>query len=410
MATARFFAGRRPMFVAVAVAAAAALLYGAVFFGFQGEYSTIPASVASANNAFAVDFYRQVSDEEKNIFFSPVSMFTAYSMAYEGAVGGTASQMQEVFGFEPDAGARHNATAHVLSSINRQDTHAELSMANSAWLYNLAPSPSYVDIVRDTYMADIGEYRTQEEGASMINAWVSDKTRGKITEAVKPKELPKGDQAGMFLANAAYFKGTWVTWFPAEDTRESDFWVEPGRSVRTDFMNVEGIFNITKDGNALVLKMPYKGDRLSMLVALPHERDGIRDLEETITAETIREWRQSMAESDLAVSMPKFKLELTYNLIGPLHDMGVVDAFDRSRADFSGIAPLLFIKDSLHKTYVDVNEEGTEAAAVTTINMFQVSMPPPPQQFVADHPFIFTILDNESGTIFFMGRISDPTA
>ena len=246
-----------------------------------------------------------------------------------------------VFGFEPDAGARHNATAHALSSINRQDTHAELSMANSAWLYNLAPSPSYVDIVRGTYMADIGEYRTQEEGASMINAWVSDKTRGKITEAVKPKELPKDDQAGMFLANAAYFKGTWVTRFPAEDTRESDFWVEPGRGRQDGLYERGRYFQYYGRRQRSGAQDALQGGQALMLVALPHERDGIRDLEETITAETIQEWRQSMAESDLAVSMPKFKLELTYNLIGPLHDMGVVDAFDPSRADFSGIAPLL---------------------------------------------------------------------
>ena len=410
MATARFFASRRPMFVAAAVAAAAALLYGAAFSGFLWEYSAIPASVAAANNAFALDYYRQVSDGKGNAFFSPVSMFTAYSMAYEGAGGETASQMLDVFGFKPDAGARHDATAHVLSSINRPDFNAELSMANSAWLYNLAPSPSYVDIVSGTYKADIREYRTQEEGASMINAWVSDKTRGKITEVVEPEKLPGGDGAGMFLANAAYFKGTWVTRFPEEDTRESDFWVEPARKVRTDFMNVEGIFNLTEDGNARVLKMPYKGDRLSMLVALPHDRDGIRDLEEAITAEAIREWRQSTAESDLVVSMPKFQFKIMYDLDEELPGLGVVDAFDPGRADFSGIAPRLFIADSLHKTYVDVNEEGTEAAAVTTESMLEISSSPTVHRFVADHPFIFMIIDDESGTILFMGRISDPTA
>ena len=396
--------------IAVAVAASAAvLLYGGTGSWDGADPSVIPDSVASANNGFAVDFYREVSAEDGNIFFSPASMFVAFSALYEGARGNTADQMQDVFGFEPDAGDRHNTTAHTLSSLNRQDPHAELAMANSVWLYRFEPPASYVDIVRDTYLADIEEYDTPEEGAMKINAWASDKTRGKITKVIEPKDI-SGYVGGMVLANAVYFKGTWVTQFPGEETRESDFWLDPERSVRADFMNVQGNFSYAQADDVQALKLPYKGDRLSMLVLLPSERGGISALEDAISAESVLEWQQAVVERDVIVSMPKFKMELKYSLKEPLQDLGMADAFDPRLADLSGIAPLLFVKDATHKTYTDVNEEGTEAAAVTVIVTAFTSQPPPPPRFIADHPFIFIIQDDESGAILFMGRLSDPTA
>ena len=173
--------GRKALVVATAAVAVAALLYGATYLGMQGSHSEIPDSVALANNGFAVDFYRQISDGDGNVFFSPASMYVAFSMLYEGAKGETASQMLDVFGFEPDAEARHNATSHALSSLNRHDPHAELFMANAAWFYKLEPPPQYVDIVRDVYTADIDAFDMPNEGTERINAWASDKTRGKIT-------------------------------------------------------------------------------------------------------------------------------------------------------------------------------------------------------------------------------------
>ena len=400
----------RKVMVAIAVATAVTvlLLYGAVYLDMQGEHSAIPDSVASANNGFAVDFYREVSAKDGNIFFSPTSMYMAFSMLYEGARGETADQMLDVFGFEPDAEIRHNATAHTLSSLNRQDPHAELAMANSVWLYRFEPPPSYSDIVRDTYLADIEEYDTPKDGVMKINAWASDKTRGKITEVVKPDDLVMDN--GMVLANAVYFKGTWVTQFPEEETRESDFWLDPERSVKADLMNVYGNFSYAQADGVQALKLPYKGDRLSMLVLLPSERGGISALEDAISAESVLEWQQAVVERDVIVSMPKFKMELKYSLKEPLQDLGMADAFDPRLADLSGIAPFLFVKDATHKTYTDVNEEGTEAAAVTVIVTAFISQPPPPPRFIADHPFIFIIQDDESGAILFMGRLSDPTA
>ena len=405
--TVRFGLGKKTLVVTVAVVVAAVLLYGAMYSGMQGSHSDIPDSMALANNDFAIDFYRQVSDEDGNVFFSPASMYMAFSMLYEGAGGKTASQMLDVFGFEPNAEARHNATSHTLSSLNRHDPHAELFMANAAWIYKLEPPPTYVDIVRDVYLADIDAFDTPNEGVERINAWASDKTRGKITEVIKPEDL-SGNLAGMVLTNAVYFKGTWMTQFPEEDTRKSIFWPNSERSVRADFMNVRGNFNYAQTDGIQVLKLPYKGDRLSMLVLLPLERDGIYALEDTMSAEKMLEWQQTGVESDVIVSMPKFKMELAYGLKDYLVSLGMGDAFEPGIADFQGIDPRLFVKDALQKTYVDVNEEGTEAAVVTVIQTtaeFGPSLP----EFVADHPFIFIIQDDESGTIIFMGKVTDPT-
>ena len=399
--------GKKTLVVTVAVAVAAVLLYGAMYSGTQDDHSEIPDSTALANNDFAIDFYRQVSDEDGNVFFSPASMYMAFSMLYEGAGGKTASQMLDIFRFEPDAEARHNATSHTLSSLNRHDPHAELFMANAAWFYKLEPPLQYVDIVRDVYIADIDTFDTPNEGAEKINAWASDKTSGKITEVIKPEVL-SGNLAVMVLTNAVYFKGTWVTQFPNADTRESNFWPYPERSVKADFMNVRGDFSYAQTDGVQVLKLPYKGDRLSMLVFLPSELDGIFALEDAVSAEKMLEWQQAVTERDVIVSMPKFKMELVYNLKDHLESLGMVDAFKPDLADFSGIDPRLFVKDALQKTYVDVNEEGTEAAVVTVIVTADESVPSTPK-FVADHPFIFVIQDDESGAILFMGKVTDPT-
>ena len=405
--TVRFGLGKKTLVVTVAVVVAAALLYGAMYSGTQDNHSEIPDSTALANNDFAIDFYRQVSDEDGNVFFSPASMYMAFSMLYEGAGGKTASQMLDVFEFEPDAEARHNATSHTLSSLNRHDPHAELVMANAAWIYRFEPPPTYVDIVRDAYLADIDTFDTPNEGAEKINAWASDKTRGKITEVIKPEAL-SGNLAGMVLTNAVYFKGTWVTQFPEEDTRKSIFWPNSERSVRADFMNVRGNFNYAQTDGIQVLKLPYKGDRLSMLVLLPLERDGIYALEDKMSAESVREWQMAVAGMAVVVSVPKFEMELTYDLVDPMLSLGMVDAFDTHLADFPGIHPALYVKDARQKTYVDVNEEGTEAAVVTVIATVIETVPSLPE-FVADHPFIFIIQDDESGAIIFMGKVTDPT-
>jgi len=379
------------------------------------ELPAIPPGTAAANNEFAVDMYRQLSGGEGNVFFSPTSMYASFSMLYEGARGETASQLRDAFGFEPEDAARHEAAAYLVSYLNLGDGHSVLEVANSLWIdEGFDIYDSYVDIVRDMYLADaerVDFADTSDRGAvERINGWAGEKTRGKIPEALSQDDVDGGTAAA--ILNAIYFKGTWVTQFPQEDTSESEFWKNATDGTDADFMNVLGTFGYGVNDGVQVLRMPYQGDRLSMLAVLPSERDGIGQLEENLSADLLREWRDALQETEVAVSFPKFEARTAYDLIGHLQSLGVVDVFDDGAADLSGIASTLFenlyVEKAVHGAYVQVNEEGTEAAAVTTILVYTDDATSGPPSFVADRPFMFLIQDDESGTVLFMGRVSDP--
>lgn len=389
----------------------------------QLNASRIPAEFAKTNNAFAVDLYKHGAlsgDASANVFFSPASLHMAFSMLYEAAGGTAATELEDAFGYNPDVEARHNTTAHTMSALNRDDGHSELAMANAIWTADRL-HPLYADILHNTYLADIESVVFPKPAADMINAWASEKTRGKIPVVVTADMLSV--QTVSVLTNAIYFKGTWVTQFPEGATAESDFWPGDGTgetSTSADFMKVTGSFDYTKSDGAQVLRMPYKGDKLSMLVILPTARDGITALEESITAEKIDQWREDLRPSTVVVEMPKFTMKVKYVLNEPLMDLGVKKIFgggnnnDGDDTNLSGMhlspfrAP--FVSAVLHDAFVDVNEEGTEAAAVTTIATMTEEEPPPPPRFIADHSFIFLIQDDESGAILFMGKLADTTA
>ncbi len=373
-------------------------------------YAPVPADVADSNNQFALDFYRQISFDG-NIFFSPISMHTAFSVLYEGANGNTAAEIRQVFGLEPDDTARHDLMAQTISSINREDPHATLNAANALWIADwFAPYESYLDIVNKTYHASSQtvDFTDPDDGVKRINQWASDNTNGKITKVLEQGHV--NASTAMVINNAIYFKGTWVTQFAEEDTFESDFWTGSENTIRADFMHVEDTFDYAMSDGAHVLRLPYEGDRLSMLVILPEDRDGIASLEESISTDMLEQWRDDMHSENIIVEIPKFTAKIHYDLKPLLQNMGMIDVFVKAEADLLGIGPVvhgsnLYISHAFHDSFVDVNEEGTEAAAVTTMTML-TSLPP---TFMADHPFIFVIQDDESGTILFMGKISDPT-
>ena len=382
----------------------------------QNGPQRIPESISSANNQFAVDFYKQILDTEvgKNIFYSPASMYVAFSLLYEGAKENTAQQMAHVFGFESDAFARQNATAHALSSLNRDDDYATLEMANALWIADwFAPYESYLDITRSSYLADSQtvDFTDENDSVKRINDWAAEKTNDKITEVIGKNDVNGG--TAMVINNAIYFKGTWLIQFAEEDTKKSEFYTGDTQSVNTDFMNMRGGFNYTHSDGAKVLQMPYKGDRLSMLVILPDDPD-MREFEESLSAQQIQKWTDNLWNQELIVSMPKFETRTKYQLNDPLIAMGMPDVFISGVADLSGIVSTeggnLYVSKAVQDAYVKVNEEGTEAAAVTTIISVYTSVPPPPPKFIADHPFLFVIQDDESGMILFMGRISNPAS
>ncbi len=385
--------------------------------GIPGDSSSSPAAYESSVNAFAFDLYRAIAaDEEedgKNIFLSPASIHTAFSVLYEGARGNTAGQLLDVFGFEPDRGARHAAAA-AAASIGRGDGHSELSLANALWVAEwFAPYDSYLEAARgDAYGAtvDTVDFTDGAGAVPRINAWASDNTGGRIEEVIAQDDV--SDLTAMVITNAIYFKGTWITQFPEEGTREGEFTRGDGSAAPADFMEVTAEFDHAAYDGYQVLRMPYEGDRLSMLVALPGEPDGLGRLAGGLSAATLDGWTADMDRREVRIVLPKFEAKTNYDLGVILKTMGVTDAFDKKRADLTGIGETekgrLYVDKASHDAYVSVDEKGTEAAAVTTVAIMADEAQPRPLEFVADRPFLFVIHDGETGAILFMGRLSDP--
>ena len=368
----------------------------------EGEPSEIPDKVASANNNFTINLYHQLPTNGTNVFFSPISIYMAMSMLYEATSPDAGEQIRNVFGFDPDLNARYNDTAHTLSSLNREDPHATLAMANALWTTQNPIPIKYVNTIRDAYLATAEEISTSD-GHKRINQWASDNTNEKIKKVVEPLD----SLTILVLNNAIYFNGTWATQFDPEDTRPHDFDTGSG-TVSADMMFVSGQFDYADTGQEQVLRMPYGGDRLSMLVVLPRGTDGIDSLEERLSADLITEWQETLYNEEVLVDFPKFETRTEYILNKQLKQLGVTDVF--GIGSLPVISEKAWVSAVKHDGYVNVNEEGTEAAAVTTIIIVKESEPAPPPRFVADHAFVYLIIDNESGTILFMGKVADPTA
>ncbi|ABK78571.1 serine protease inhibitor [Cenarchaeum symbiosum A] len=364
---------------------------------------------AAGNRSFAGDFYAQVSDIQGNIFFSPVSIHTAFSAVYEGAEGDTAAQLRDAFGLEPDDSARHASVKLLLESFG--GTGPVLEMASALWLADwIEAKEEYVGAVRDVYRSDVERIDFVSEGEKRIDAWASDNTRGRITDVTEQDQFD--DLTAAVITNVVYFNGSWAERFSVEDTRTSTFWRGASDGVDAEFMNLAANLDYSERRGAQVLRLPYEGGGISMVIILPGTRDGITELEQSVVHDGIPAWTSGMASKEVMVSLPKFEMGTRYDLVPLLSGLGVLDAFVPSDADFAGIADVageLYIGGASHDAYVRVNEAGTEAAAATVVGMRATSEPPPPEVFTADHPFLFIIQD-DGGAVLFMGRLSDPTA
>ncbi len=367
---------------------------------------SLDASV-HASNLFAFDLYERYGAGEDNVFYSPYSVSTALSMTYEGARGRTAEEMQTVFHWSPDDDARRPAAAKIFNILNGRDRPYALHTANALWMQEGYPfKEEFIGVVEDYYgdesnMIDFGE---AVKAADTINRWVENRTYDKIKDLLSPGMLV---DARLVLTNAIYFKGDWATMFDPERTRPTEFHVTPEDTVTVEMMNMmDERFKYHDSGDAQVLELPYKGEDLSMVVILPKTND-IHEFEEGFTLEDYERWISLLEPTRLEVHLPKFKFETKYDMGKDLAEMGMPTAFTAS-ADFSGISDGgLFIGYVVHQAYVDVNEEGTEAAAATGVVM--VESAPMLEVFRADHPFIFTIRDRGTGLILFMGRVMDPS-
>ncbi|MCX5655335.1 MAG: serpin family protein [Planctomycetota bacterium] len=371
-------------------------------------------------NQFAFDLYAQLAAEKGNLFYSPQSISTALAMTWAGARGETAAQMAKTLRLPADRvekpGSIHAAYAKLLAGLSaaREKQGYELSAANALWgQKGYAWLPGFLGVVKTNYGAGLEEvdFVKNAEGARQtINAWVEKETREKIKDLI-----PQGVLDGLtrlVLTNAIYFKGDWDHAFKKDRTKDEDFFAEGGRKVKAPMMNQSEHFGYMDGGEFQALEMPYKGDALSMVILLPKKEDGLAALEKTLSAETVAGWLAKLARREVYVTVPKFKTTAQFMLADTLKAIGMPLAFDPGKADFSGMDGKkdLFISAVIHKAFVDVSEEGTEAAAATAAVAPSAPAPPsePPPVFRADHPFIFLIRDKRSGCILFLGRVVNP--
>jgi serpin B len=328
-------------------------------------------------------------------------------MTYEGAMGETAEEMQSVFYF-PDEEIRRTNFARIYNQLNPANAPYQLSTANALWAQEDYPFlDEYLNVTETYYRGKVTnlDFITRtEESRQTINTWVEEQTNNKIKDL-----LPQGSITSytrLVLTNAIYFKGNWVKQFDKSKTRDQDFTTGSGDKVKVPMMQeTDSRFNYAEEEGLQILEMPYEGDNLSMMILLPEEME---PFEESLTPENLTLWKSSLINQSVNVYMPKFKFETEYMLNENLIEMGMPTAFTSS-ADFSGMTGSrdLFITAVVHKAYVDVNEEGTEAAAATGVVVGITSAGPMKPTFRADHPFIFIIQDNE-GNILFLGRVTDP--
>lgn len=373
-------------------------------------------TVVAANTAFAFDLYQQLAQEkEGNLFFSPYSISTALAMTYAGARGKTEDQMARTLHLAELRETVHTEFKSLEASLHKaqKTRHIELHTANALWPHQDYPFQSaYLKLVKDCYRISLTnlDYKNHPEKARLIiNRWIEKKTKKKIRDLFAPGTLAR--ETRLVLTNAIYFKGKWDRQFKKNSTKLMPFHTTADQQLDTPMMHQEGKLGYTEDERLQILELPYRSKRLSMLILLPREIDGLADLERTINPLELDNWIQQMHLRSVQAWLPKFKLTSSFDLNKTLESLGITDAFHSMKANFSGMdgSHDLFISKVTHKAFVEVNEEGTEAAAATGVGMVFASAPISlPPVFRADHPFLFLIYDRQTRTILFMGRLTEP--
>jgi serpin B len=380
--------------------------------------SSDQSAVIQSSNAFAVDLYGQLRARDGNLFFSPDSISTALAMAYAGARGDTALEMAKTLHFTLPPARLEPAMGVLLANLNATHAGYQLHVADALWAqkdFNFLDS--YLKLMNSDYRAAFN--RVDFKGApesvrATINNWVAQKTENKITNLLPQGSVNAGTK--LVLTNAIYFKGNWQTQFEKSQTEDDDFHLSATQTTKAPLMHRSGAFRYFSNGTFQMLEIPYKSNELSMIVLLPNDPAGLPALEQGLTADYVENWLEQLkTEPRVILSLPKFKLTEEFQLADTLSRMGMPGAFAHASADFSGMTGKrdLWISAVIHKAFVDVNEEGTEAAAATGITMRSAMASRPirtvPIVFRADHPFVFLIRDTVSGSILFMGRVTDPT-
>ena len=373
-------------------------------------------SLASATELFSRSLFKELAKEKTegdNILVSPYSASLVLSMAASGAGGDTRTEMMTGLR-HPDMETARSGWSQVIPAL-RSNENFTLESANAAFtMENFDILASYRESLHNIFHSDISpvNFGEPQEAAQTINSWVSDMTNKKIDKLIE-KDMVNGNTR-LVLVNALYFKGDWEEQFDKKKTAKDKFFLPSGEGVMADMMvqEAEIPYAVLDNIDSAIVELPYKGDRIVMQIVLPNEKSGLRGLEEKIESVDIADlFRQHQRDTKVKIKMPKFKLSSSADLSDPLKALGMSNMFDATVADFSGIdgTRTLFVDFVKQEVAIEVNEEGSEAAAATGMGMMMRSMPLPPEQFTVDHPFLFYIRDKLTGMLLFKGRIANPT-
>ncbi|KAM6167525.1 serpin B11 [Erethizon dorsatum] len=390
-------------------------------------------SLSTANIEFCLDVFKQLNSYNAgdNIFFSPLGLLYALNMILLGARGHTEKQIEKVLHYQhtteflkpefkdssecSQVGRIHSEFGALFSQLNQADSNYTLSFANRLYgAKTMAFNQQYLSCSEKLYQARLQSVdfeQSTEETRKTINAWVEKKTDGKITNLFEKGTIDPSSV--MVLVNAIYFKGQWQNKFQESETVKSPFQLSEGKSVTVDMMHQTGTFKLAfiKNPQMQVLEMPYVNNKLSMVILLPAGAANLAEIENQLNVRTFQEWINcsNKMEREVEVHIPRFKLEIKYELNTLLKSLGMTNIFSPAKADFSGMSPDkgLYLSKVIHKSYVDVNEEGTEAAAATGDNI-AVKRLPLRHQFVANRPFLFFIVEIPTRIVLFAGKLASP--
>ena len=382
-------------------------------------------------DSFSLDLYKRFVSTEQNVFISPASVSTAVGLAYRGAWGTTAEELRVTMHYDASPGSYLVADAAILKSLNITGVERELRVANALWLEQGMPlRQDFSDDVTKHAQAGIQrvDFRSNPDAARLtINRWVGAATNDRIKDLLHEEDIT--DQTRAALVNSIYWKGRWAAPFQAAETKLEPFLGLNGERKPTSLMHQQGNFQVHERGGVRAIQLPYAFNEVSMVVLLPDGSSGLPRLEKKLTDGELKRWLSDLdaaAPRDTIVTLPKMHLEWRNDLVPTLQALGATTAFGDD-ADFSGMAVEPFpgevpgasglkIKKIIHQTFLDVDEQGSEAAAATAVLMDVVVTgarrgppPPPPFVFRADKPFLFLLRDHRTNLILFMGRYVTPT-
>lgn len=372
-------------------------------------------AVVRGNNAFALDLYKQLRHQEGNFVFSPYSISVGLAMTYAGAEGQTATEISQVLRFPQQPESLHSALATLSAELNTSEEQGfQLMMANRLWgQKGFSFLNTFREITQNYYGAELEELdfvKYAPQARQTINQWVEQQTQNKVRNLIAANNLDSLTR--LVLTNAIYFKGTWVNKFQVDQTEENRFSVTPDVQVDVPMMyqlNDRWELRSLELDNLQGLELPYVGNKIAMVILLPKQVDGLAAIEQQLTTDNLQNWLGSLSkgEGNLEIWLPKFKCDSKFDFEQVFSEMGMASAFDQASANFSGLNGKkdLFLENVIHKTVVEVDEFGSEVAAATAIPGGTRGRT---TTFRADHPFIFMILDKNSGSILFLGRVVNP--